>query len=687
MNRNKKNKLWFGIPSLLASSFLPLVAISAKEKKNDPDFDKFEKYANDEIKDVITKVVDEAISYLKSKYEQILANKELDFKVRIQNLLYLKNLLKYFEDNKENIKNHPDDYGFNFTFPYVISKNKKYNLANVQFNNKTYKNIKAGNNHPTDYVNAINPNGKIEVVQKDQINDYTKKIFETTIKKYSSELLKELKSIIYDKEDVPVIDKDVELKEDSEGRYITTLPKGFTSWNNYIVNKIKTRFVEFDLKQNQESQEKQNDQEQPTQPPSLPPIVPGDQNKIPGIKDLTKKIQTLPLLSPFISHKYVNHGLAGIKNLFDASSQEEKNKIFYFNNPINTRYQYRVISFEYENMNVLKNIKIEISDRNNPVLKKQYIIEKTTFNLDENWNLLKENQINSVQKTFLKLYESLGIDGKINYDSIRNQFLQNALFNNVNAATELVSFYSEGSFESLENKRINDNYSFYGKDSKLLNKLSKYTIYSFLSSLNSTKINSNSFWSQIPQAFEAIQYQFKEVIKYNQKFILNNLKEANGNINEFTKLFDINKKNIDELIALVRQRTFDLEKWYLDYINLITKIRNTFSIFTVLASNNDVKKDNKFKTEFKAKYELAKKYIKEDITTKNNIKFTSGVSLATIGSLMLIISIILFIFDAKNKKINQKSKHLLIAGIIMIILAASILSSGTLLMILGQKGV
>ena len=139
MNRNKKNKLWFGIPSLLASSFLPLVAISAKEKKNDPDFDKFEKYANDEIKDVIAKVVDEAISYLKSKYEQILANKELDFKVRIQNLLYLKNLLKYFEDNRENIKNHPDDYGFNFTFPYVISKNKKYNLWSTTGGHPKYK--------------------------------------------------------------------------------------------------------------------------------------------------------------------------------------------------------------------------------------------------------------------------------------------------------------------------------------------------------------------------------------------------------------------------------------------------------------------------------------------------------------------------------------------------------------------
>ncbi|SFW06892.1 Uncharacterised protein [Chlamydia abortus] len=64
---------------------------------------------------------------------------------------------------------------------------------------------------------------------------------------------------------------------------------------------------------------------------------------------------------------------------------------------------------------------------------------------------------------------------------------------------------------------------------------------------------------QIPQAFEAIQYQFKEVVKHNQKFILNNLSQINGKNNQLVKLFDINTKNIDKLFALVRQRTFNLE--------------------------------------------------------------------------------------------------------------------------------
>ena len=686
MNKHKKFRLILGMPSLCILPSLSLVMLSA-EKKNDPNFDNFDKFATDEIKTLIPKVIDNAITYVKSKYDQILANKELDFKVRIQNLLYLKNLLKYFEDNKNNIKDHPTNYGFHLVLPYVISKNKKYNLVNVEFNGQTYQNIKAGYTVPSDYINAIKPNGKITISQKDQINEFSKEIFEKTIKKYSSELIKELKSIIYDSKDVPVIDKDVELKEDSDGRYITTLPKGFDNWNTYIASKIKTRFVEFDLKQNQEAEEKQNENTQPTQPPSLPPIVPGDKNEIPGIQDLDNKIQTLPLLAPYISHKYAQQGLLNIKNQFDSLQTNEKNKIFYFNNPINTRYQYKVISFEYENAKVLKNIKIEISDKNNAALHKQYILDKITFNLDTNWNKLKENQINSVQKTFLKLYKALGVDEKINYDSIRNQFLQNALFNNVNAATELVSLKNSESFEDLENKRINDNYSLLDNNNNLLNKLSKYTIYSFLSSLNSVKINSNSFWLQIPQAFEAIQYQFKEVIKHNQKFILNNLSQINGKNNQLVKLFDINTKNIDKLFALVRQRTFNLENWYSEYIDLISKIKQTFSLFSVLALNNDIKNDNKFKTEFIKSYDLVNKYIEEDTKNKNNIKVTSGISLLVISTIMLVASIILFILNKKNRKTNNKSKHLLIAALIVMVLAISLLTTGALLITLGIKGV
>lgn len=686
MNKHKKFRLILGMPSLCILPSLSLVMLSA-EKKNDPNFDNFDKFATDEIKTLIPKVIDNAITYVKSKYDQILANKELDFKVRIQNLLYLKNLLKYFEDNKNNIKDHPTNYGFHLVLPYVISKNKKYNLVNVEFNGQTYQNIKAGYTDPSDYINAIKPNGKITISQKDQINEFSKEIFEKTIKKYSSELIKELKSIIYDSKDVPVIDKDVELKEDSDGRYITTLPKGFDNWNTYIASKIKTRFVEFDLKQNQEAEEKQNENTQPTQPPSLPPIVPGDKNEIPGIQDLDNKIQTLPLLAPYISHKYVQQSLLNIKNQFDSLQTNEKNKIFYFNNPINTRYQYKVISFEYENAKVLKNIKIEISDKNNAALHKQYILDKITFNLDNNWNKLKENQINSVQKTFLKLYKALGVDEKINYDSIRNQFLQNALFNNVNAATELVSLKNSESFEDLENKRINDNYLLLDNNNNLLNKLSKYTIYSFLSSLNSIKINSNSFWLQIPQAFEAIQYQFKEVIKHNQKFILNNLSQINGKNDQLVKLFDINTKNIDKLFALVRQRTFNLENWYSEYIDLISKIKQTFSLFSVLALNNDIKNDNKFKTEFIKSYDLVNKYIEEDTKNKNNIKVTSGISLLVISTIMLVASIILFILNGKNRKTNNKSKHLLIAALIVMVLAISLLTTGTLLITLGIKGV
>ncbi|GAA8718035.1 hypothetical protein oki361_26120 [Helicobacter pylori] len=107
----------------------------------------------------------------------------------------------------------------------------------------------------------------------------------------------------------------------------------------------------------------------------------------------------------------------------------------------------------------------------------------------------------------------------------------------------------------------------------------------------------------------------------------------------------------------------------------------------MLALNNDIKNDNKFKTEFINSYDLVNKYIEEETKNKNNIKMTSGISFLVISTIILVASIILFILNRKNRKTNNKSKHLLIAAIIVMILAISLLTTSTLLITLGIKGV
>ena len=70
MNKHKKFKLMLGMPSLCILPSLSLVMLSA-EKKHDPNFDNFDKFTSDEIKILIPKVIDNAITYVKSKYDQI----------------------------------------------------------------------------------------------------------------------------------------------------------------------------------------------------------------------------------------------------------------------------------------------------------------------------------------------------------------------------------------------------------------------------------------------------------------------------------------------------------------------------------------------------------------------------------------------------------------------------------------
>ncbi|RJS87336.1 hypothetical protein DSQ37_03800, partial [Ureaplasma urealyticum] len=66
-----------------------------KIPKNDPNFNTFKTDADKTVKDSLEKGINAAIVYVKSRQEEILENKEIEFKKKIQQLIYLKNLQSY----------------------------------------------------------------------------------------------------------------------------------------------------------------------------------------------------------------------------------------------------------------------------------------------------------------------------------------------------------------------------------------------------------------------------------------------------------------------------------------------------------------------------------------------------------------------------------------------------------------
>lgn len=668
-----------------------------KIPKNDPNFNTFKTDADKTVKDSLEKGINAAIVYVKSRQEEILENKEIEFKKKIQQLIYLKNLQSYLEKNKENILKNPNDYGFYLNTPQILGTLKNYDIKDIEFNGETYKQIKVGKTDPLNYQKAVAPKGKISDVQSDQINDVEETKYKDTLKKYESEFLKEINKLIYDENDVPQINKDVELTRDEKGQFNTTLPKGYNDWNAYFISKIKDRVTAFDLKQNQQTnedkqEEQPNEQKDPDTPPPLPPpLVEGDQNEI----DLPPTqanaiISSLPLLLPYISPIYSNESLSGLKSKFDSLKPELKQTLFYFNNPINTRYLYSVLDFGVNGSSMI-NIKVKIIDQVNPKLQRTYIINKYDPILDINFNSLKLNEVNAIKQIFVNLYKHLGLDEKIDYKKLRNFYIRNALFTMIEAAQKLILRFNQidkdnkiigqKTFATLQNeylekykqKLVNNT----DDKERLLNEFNNLTKENFFRYLNNTLINNDYYWYQLVGAYKQVSLQFSEVLRLNKDKIKANIASIKGDENTIANLYKLNNQLIYQLSAIVAQRSFNSQQWYQSYLNVLQPIKENFDLMSILTNQTDIKTNKDKAKDFKNAYDSALKSLERQKQVNKQIRRKIGIAFIVISLLVLIINLIIY---GLIKKLKNKKVILIINSVIMV-LTIIVLIMGIILII------
>ncbi|RCT50112.1 hypothetical protein DTQ60_00240 [Ureaplasma urealyticum] len=668
-----------------------------KIPKNDPNFNIFKTVADKTVKDSLEKGINAAIVYVKSRQEEILENKEIEFKKKIQQLIYLKNLQSYLEKNKENILKNSNDYGFYLNTPQILGTLKNYDIKDIEFNGEIYKQIKVGKTDPLNYQKAIAPKGKISDVQSDQINDVEETKYKDTLKKYESEFLKEINKLIYDENDVPQINKDVELTRDEKGQFNTTLPKGYNDWNAYFISKIKDRVTAFDLKQNQQTnedkqEEQPNEQKDPDTPPPLPPpLVEGDHNEI----DLPPAqanaiVSSLPLLLPYISPIYSNESLSELKSKFDSLKPELKQTLFYFNNPINTRYLYSVLDFGVNGSSMI-NIKVKIIDQVNPKLQRTYIINKYDPILDLSFNSLKLNEVNAIKQIFVNLYKHLGLDEKIDYKKLRNFYIRNALFTMIEAAQKLILRFNQidkdnkvigqKTFTTLQNeylekykqKFVNNT----ADNERLLNEFSNLTKENFFRYLNNTLINNDYYWYQLVGAYKQVSLQFSEVLRLNKDKIKANIASIKGDENTIANLYKLNNQLIYQLSAIVAQRSFNSQQWYQSYLNVLQPIKENFDLMSILTNQTDIKTNKDKAKDFKNAYDSALKSLERQKQVNKQIRRKIGIAFIVISLLVLIINLIIY---GLIKKLKNKKVILIINSVIMV-LTIIVLIMGIILII------
>ncbi|RBI33986.1 MSC_0620 family F1-like ATPase-associated subunit [Metamycoplasma hominis] len=679
---------------LLLSSFAtvpllsPIVVSAAsnndpnnKKPELDPNFGEFESEAKKTISSTIEDGLKAIINYLQVQQQRLLENKELEFKLKIQQLIYLKNLETFLTKNKEEIQKNPNKYGIYLNTPLILGKEKNHDLQDIDYEGDLFKSIKTGKTDPLDYKKAILPKGSVKEVAKDQLNTIKKDKYYQFLKKYKSDFLKEVNKLFFNEKDVLNIDKDVELIRDKNGVFSTTLPKGFKSWDEYFISKFKVRITKFDLKQNQETNEaEQKEEKNPDSLPDLKPLVDGDKTSHLTKEQEKNLIQSLPLLVPFISSNNLPSSLSQIKSQFDSLDASKRQELFYFNNPINTRYKYSVFSFDI-NGNDIINLKVHISDNINPKLERTYLIEKYTPSQDKYFNLLKETEIKSISEIFKPLYKGLGLDEKLDYNKLRNGYLRKALLAMIDSALQMSFKADKDSYSAISNKILQKYWVKLQEDKtntkKLLEEFGKTIRYTFFSYLNSLVVNNIYFWTTIAKAYNLVQLQFSEALKFNEKFIKTNLAEIKGNENVLRELFLLNKQLNYKFTALISQRDFNQEKWYSDYLELLSGIKHNFDLLSNLASNISIKANKEEKENFNKAYLEAVNVLNKNYLEQKKIIKKLGTSFIVISLIIIITNIIIF---ALLKNLKLKKKVIIINSVILAI-ALLILIIGGLLFI------
>lgn len=684
MNKKKILLLSFATVPLLS----PIVVSAAsnndpnnKKPELDPNFGEFESEAKKTISSTIEDGLKAIINYLQVQQQRLLENKELEFKLKIQQLIYLKNLETFLTKNKEEIQKNPNKYGIYLNTPLILGKEKNHDLQDIDYEGDLFKSIKTGKTDPLDYKKAILPKGSVKEVAKDQLNTVKKDKYYQFLKKYKSDFLKEVNKLFFNEKDVLNIDKDVELIRDKNGVFSTTLPKGFKSWDEYFISKFKVRITKFDLKQNQETNEaEQKEEKNPDSLPDLKPLVDGDKTSHLTKEQEKNLIQSLPLLVPFISSNNLPSSLSQIKSQFDSLDASKRQELFYFNNPINTRYKYSVFSFDI-NGNDIINLKVHISDNINPKLERTYLIEKYTPSQDKYFNLLKETEIKSISEIFKPLYKGLGLDEKLDYNKLRNGYLRKALLAMIDSALQMSFKADKDSYSAISNKILQKYWVKLQEDKtntkKLLEEFGKTIRYTFFSYLNSLVVNNIYFWTTIAKAYNLVQLQFSEALKFNEKFIKTNLAEIKGNENVLRELFLLNKQLNYKFTALISQRDFNQEKWYSDYLELLSGIKHNFDLLSNLASNISIKANKEEKENFNKAYLEAVNVLNKNYLEQKKIIKKLGTSFIVISLIIIITNIIIF---ALLKNLKLKKKVIIINSVILAI-ALLILIIGGLLFI------
>lgn len=615
---------------------------------------------------------------------------DLSFEEKFNKTLYYSQIKAFFAKNQNEIKTNPSKFGLDIIYPYVLSANAEFNKGTIVFNNKTYENKIWGNTDTTNYKkevtgegNSITPNAdpKKAKVQNTTSDEEGKNVLKT----YFNALKQSATSIFLNDSDLPGVGKDYDINgrvtDTNDAGVFSNPPKNFNSWDDYIISKIRPRFIDFDLEQNKDpaEQDQQNQKNNQSVENLLPPTVPVEGKQVPT--DPKELIENIPRFVPKVRSLYSTLSSSALLNRFGTYNEANKSDVFfYFENPINTRFTYKVTALNNNNGKVDATVQIQDSVDKNATT--TYTRELDTIGLsgtEQQINQNRELAYPAMQKLFLNFYEAVGLNADLNYGDATKVYVEpQTIFQMVYLAMRAIN---KPEFKNDLNIILSRSFGYSTEQSNSY----------FLNFLRNQLVNTQFlYWQLVSEMYKRIFIAFirdfnKEDLKPK---LIALLEQNNVSINQFNDSFAEARRKLLRLDSLTKQTIGSPQIQFDSLVTQIKEMNKTLRPFNLVydsisnQANGDAEKE--------AGLAAALKSFSTDI---NNILANSR-SIANPFLIMLavflgIISISLYGFYFmqlafnKTKQISKLNKPL----IITVLIIASIALVSTALIALKIIGV
>ncbi|WP_341493713.1 MSC_0620 family F1-like ATPase-associated subunit [Mesomycoplasma ovipneumoniae] len=345
------------------------------EKKAEPiteeDLRQNKAYWEAQKESLIDQFIDKVDEDIKIKLADIASKTRDNLEEKLQQSFFWIQLRDYFKRNREGLKKNPSEFGLNIISPFAFANNLKLKRGDVSFDKENYQGLEWGTNNDDNYekINNVKTSKVTEVP-----NTLKGKEFENRIKTYFQGLTSQYKQYLFKEEEFPVykknfnLDKFADKSDTEENLLLASKPigkEGITSWNDWIKNYFEKQslLLDFTLNQLPNPSSSQSAQEQINF--AIKKIT--NQNPPDVAEKPEFEVRIAPDLPPIIAPQYATMTPQQVVNLYNSASQEEKNNIFFFLNPLNSRFKYFIESVSFDAAGNKINAKVKIVDFVNQV--------------------------------------------------------------------------------------------------------------------------------------------------------------------------------------------------------------------------------------------------------------------------------------------------------------------------------